>query len=104
MATVNYTLSPDTRISAEQIKELENAEKLAAVYDSDSPQLTQEQYKEFETIANRQREERKKKVVSLRLKATTLEKAKMLGKGYTGILSRMLDFCIDNSEIVKKCL
>lgn len=46
----------------------------------------------------------KDQVVSLRLSNETMKKAKALGKGYSGILSRMLDYCLDNPEIINKCL
>lgn len=32
------------------------------------------------------------------------EKAKKLGRGYNGILSRLLDMALSNPDMVKKCL
>lgn len=104
MAMVSYELLPETKLTKEQKLELSNARKLEITYDDDSPRLTDAQLDEFKKIAKLQREERKRKVVSLRIKQETLEKAKLLGKGYTSILARMLDFCIDDSDILKKCL
>ena len=104
MAIVNYTLKPGTEPTKEQISEIENAEKMQIVYDNDSPEYTAEQYAEFAEIAQRQREERKRKVVALRLLPSTIEKAKRLGRGYTAVLSRMIDLCIDDKDLLKKCL
>lgn len=104
MAITKYTLEPDAKPTKAQIKEIKEASKKPVVYDEDSPKLTDEQLSEFAKIAKQQREERKKKVIALRVNTSTLEKAKKLGKGYTAILSRMIDLCIDDKELLKKCL
>ena len=104
MAITKYTLEPDAKPTKAQIKEIKKAAKKPVVYDEDSPKLTDEQLSEFAKIAKQQREERKKKVIALRVNTSTLEKAKKLGKGYTAILSRMIDLCIDDKELLKKCL
>ncbi len=104
MAIVSYTLKPGTKLSKEQKKELRKAAKMPIVHDEDCPEFTAEQYAEIAKIARKQRKERKRKVVALRIKSKTLEKAKKLGKGYTTILSRMIDLCIDDQELLKKCL
>lgn len=66
--------------------------------------MTKEQMQELKSIAQQRREEAKKTIISLRLNNKTLEKAKSLGKGYTGILSRLLDLAIEDPEMLKKCV
>ena len=66
--------------------------------------MTEEQMKELKNIAQQRREEAKKTIISLRLNNKTLEKARSLGKGYTGILSRLLDLAIEDPEMLKKCV
>lgn len=66
--------------------------------------MTEEQMQELKSIAQQRREEAKKTIISLRLNNKTLEKAKSLGKGYTGILSRLLDLAIEDPEMLKKCV
>ena len=66
--------------------------------------MTEEQMQELKSIAQQRREETKKTIISLRLNNKTLEKAKSLGKGYTGILSRLLDLAIEDPEMLKKCV
>lgn len=66
--------------------------------------MTEEQMKELKDIAQQRREENKKTLVALRLTNKTLTKAKSLGKGYTAILSRLLDLAIEDPEMLKKCL
>ena len=104
MPIVNYTLNENEELTAEQIAEIEEAKKSPIVFDEDCPKLTAEQYREFARIAKAHREERKRQVVALRLLPSTLVKAKKLGKGYTAILSRMIDLCIDDKELLKQCL
>lgn len=88
----------------EQKKRINEAAQSPIVYDDDCPELTEEQYMLFAEQARAQRAEKKKQVVSLRLSPATIKRAKLLGKGYTGILSRLLDLAINNPEMVKKCL
>ena len=104
MAIVHYHLEPDAKLTREMKRELKEAAKKPIVYDEDCPELTEEELAEFARVAKQQRAERKKKVIALRVKSTTLEKAKKLGKGYTAILSRMIDLCIDDKELLQKCL
>ncbi len=88
-------------LTEEEIRELEDAEKKAPVFDADSPAMTKEQLMEFKRI---NRQNRTKPTISLRISPTTLQKAKQYGKGYTGLLSRLLDLAIDDEEMVRKCV
>lgn len=66
--------------------------------------MTEEQLKELQNFAEQQREENKKTLVSLRLTKKTLTKAKSFGRGYTAILSRLLDLAIEDPELLRKCV
>jgi uncharacterized protein (DUF4415 family) len=61
-------------------------------------------YEEFKKAAEKRREERKKQVLTLRVSTDTLNKAKSLGKGYTGILSRLIELALNDPDMIKKCL
>ena len=91
----------NTELSAEELQELENAEKKEPVFDDDSPLLMKEQLMQFKRI---NRENRTKPTISLRISPATLKKAKQYGKGYTGLLSRLLDAAIEDEELVRKCI
>ena len=95
MNELSYELTDNER------KELEDAARKPVVYDEDCPELTEEMLAQFKRV---NREERVKQTVSLRLSPDTLKKAKALGKGYTSILSRLLDLAINDTELLKKCL
>lgn len=63
--------------------------------------MSVEQLMEFKRM---NREMRTKPTISLRISPSTLQKAKKYGKGYTSLLSRLLDAAIDNEELVRKCI
>ena len=88
-------------LTEEELHELEMAENMPPVYDEDSPLLSVQQLMQFKHM-NQQK--RNKPTVSLRISPATLQKAKQYGKGYTGLLSRLLDIAINDPELVKKCI
>lgn len=93
-----------TPLTAEQIKELEALDSRPVVTDEECLELTPEQLKQMALLAKKQRAERRRPVITLRVSPATLEKAKATGKGYTGFMSRLLDLAINNPEMVKRCL
>ena len=88
-------------LTAEEFRELEAAEKKEPVFDDDSPMMMREQLMQFKRI---NRQNRTKPTISLRISPATLRKAKQYGKGYTGLLSRLLDAAIDDEDLVRKCI
>ena len=104
MAIVASVLYGNEKPTKEQIEEIRQAAKKPIVYDEDCPPLTKEQLKEFARIAKEQRKLRKKQVVAIRLSPETAEKVKALGKGYSSVLSRIIDEAFRNPELLHKCL
>ena len=88
----------------EQIKEIEEAMKMKPVFDGDSPYFTYEELKEMEKITEERRKERKKEVVTLRISAAALKKAKATGKGYTGFLGRLVENALEDKDLVMRSL
>ena len=91
-------------ITEKQLMEIENAKRHDIVFDEDSPEITEEMMEQFRRVAKDKREERQKQVLTLRVSAETMKKAKSLGKGYTGILSRILEYALNDPEIIRRCL
>ncbi len=91
----------NSELTEEELRELDEAEKKEPVFDDDSPLMMKEQLMQFKRINH---ENRTKPTISLRISPATLKKAKQYGKGYTGLLSRLLDAAIDNEELVRKCI
>lgn len=69
--------------------------------DAECPELTEAQLTQFRRVAEQKREERRKQTVTLRLSPQALKKAKSLGKGYTSVLSRILESALDNPETIR---
>lgn len=88
----------------EQIKMLEKAADMPIIYDEDSPCFTDEELKEFKRVSAINKENRKKQTVTIRLSPQALEKAKSLGKGYTSVLSRILEDALSDNEYLKQHL
>lgn len=78
-------------LTEEQKAMLDRAESMPIVFDEDCPELTEEELQEFRRVSDVRRESRKKQTVTIRLSPAALTKAKSLGKGYTSVLSRMLE-------------
>ena len=102
--TVKYKMKPNQPLTPAQIEEIEKASKNSIMYDEDSPQLTAEQLDLMRKIAAKQREERKKQTVSLRMDGESISIAKSFGKGYTGLMSRILYKALRDPEYIKDCL
>ena len=99
---VKMTMSDLSRdLTAEELLELEAAEKKEPVFDHNSPAMMREQLMQFKRINH---QNRTKPTISLRISPATLKKAKQYGKGYTGLLSRLLDAAIDDEDLVRKCI
>lgn len=91
----------NTELTVGELHELEAAEKKTPVFDADSPAMTAEQLMQFKRINH---QNRTKPTISLRISPSTLQKAKQYGKGYTGLLSRLLDLAIDDEDLVRRCV
>ena len=94
----------NTPLTPEQIKELEEMEASPIVYDEDCPPLSDEELAQMRRVSDIRKEERKKKTVSIRLTAKTLKRAQSLGKGYTSVMSRILEDVLNDNEMIKKYL
>ena len=90
--------------SQEQIEMLSKATTLPVHADAEYPEFSEAELLQFKRISGEQRMSRQKQTVTLRLSPKALRKAKSLGKGYTSVLSRILEKALDNPDIVKQNL
>ena len=104
MAIVRKMIYENEPLTLDQIQQIEKADKLPITFDDDCPELTEAQLAEIAAMAAKQRVERIKPLLTIRVSPDTLKKAKALGKGYTSIMGRLLDMAINNPEMLKKCL
>ena len=91
-------------LTPSQVEMLHNLESKPISPDEDCPELTMDQLAQFQRISAANREERCKQTVTLRLSPQTLRRAKSLGKGYTSVLSRILESALENPDIVRQYL
>ena len=88
-------------LSAEELREIEAAEKKKIVFDEDSPEMTAEMLKQFKRD---NRISRTKQTASIRLSEKAQKFSKAYGKGYTSFLSRLIDAALDDEMLVKRCI
>lgn len=91
-------------LTQEQLEMLEALKTRPVVFDDDLPELTEEQIKKFKKVSAVRKEDRRKQSVTLRLTPRTLKKARSLGKGYTSILSRILEAAMEDNDIIERYL
>ena len=91
-------------LTPSQVEMLHNLESKPISPDEDCPELTMDQLAQFRRISAENREERCKQTVTLRLSPQTLRRAKSLGKGYTSVLSRILESALEIPDIVRHYL
>ncbi len=87
--------------SSEQITMLEKAVTLPIQSDDEYPEFSEEELSQFRRISEERRLSRQKQTVTLRLSPQAFQKAKSLGKGYTSVLSRILEYALENPDIIK---
>ena len=104
MGITRVIVKPGDTLSEEGKKRIEEAAKRPIVYDEDSPYFTYEELVEMVEKTKERKRQEKKEVVALRVRPATLERAKSVGKGYTGFMSRLLDLAIMDPEMVQKAL
>ncbi len=102
--TVEKEIDIHAPLTEEQKKRLEKVKDMPVTFDEDSRELTDEELSEFRRVSETRRDERRKQTVTLRLSPRSLAKAKSLGKGYTSVLSRMLEEALDDNDMIRKCL
>lgn len=92
------------KLTQEEIKMLNALKDRPIEFDEDCPELTDEQLKQFKRVSKERQEERRKQTVTLRLSPQALKKAKSLGKGYTAVLSRILENALMDNEQIERNL
>lgn len=98
-------LNPSDKLTEEQLKMLRELEASPAVPDEDCPELTDEQMAKFAEAARERRQRlQNKQTVAIRLSPQALDKAKSLGKGYTAVLSRILEAALADNETISHYL
>ena len=104
MGIKKYTLNSEQQLTKEQISMIREAASHPDSYDEENPELTDEQLADFRRVHESRQEERRRQNVTLRLTPQAIRKAKSLGKGYTGILSRIVESTLNDPVALRKYL
>ena len=102
--TIRKEIDMKKPLTDEQKQMLEALKTRPITPDEDCPELTDDQLKKLAELAQQRREERNKQTVTLRLFPQALRTARSLGKGYTSVLSRILEGALADGEIIKHYL
>ena len=92
------------KLSKAEMQMLARAKTMPIVYDEESPKLSKNELAQFKHYSEINHKKRIKETISLRVSNATKEKLKSLGKGYTGVISRLIDYAFDNPSLLKKCV
>ena len=104
MAVKKYILNPGQQLTDEQIQMIKEAAKRPVVTDDDNSELTEEQLASLRRVHESRSADRRRQNVTLRLTPQAIRKAKALGKGYSGILSRIVEDILNDSSALSKYL
>lgn len=107
MVKMTLNAKEKIKLTDEEKKMLDKLSKMKdedIIYDEDSPKLTPEQLSQFRRVSEINQKNRRKQNLTLRVSPMSLEMAKSLGKGYTSILSRVVEYALNNKEFLKKFL
>ena len=95
---IGKDIDVNSHLTAAQMSALQALAELDPAPDEDNPEMTLEQLKEF------RRAERNKQTVTIRLSPGAIRTAKSLGKGYTSVLSRILESALSDPNVVRQFL
>lgn len=104
MAVKKYVLQPEDQLTEEQILMVKAAAERSIAQDEDNPELTDEQLASLRRVHEERRVDRRRQNVTLRLTPQAIQKAKSLGKGYSGILSRIIESVLNDPSALSKYL
>jgi len=102
MGIIKSTVKVGQKPPKEVIQEVRRAARKPINYTEDAPKSSPEALKEFAMQRAELNRQRRRQAVTIRVVPDCLTKYKALGKGYTGIMADVLNYVVDNPEILSK--
>ena len=99
-STVKVGQKPPKEVIQRVKKAVNEARKAPPVYDPDCPPSSPEALKEFAHLAAERNRRKKKQSITIRVPSDILEKYKTMGSGYTGIMSDVLSYAVNNPAVL----
>jgi uncharacterized protein (DUF4415 family) len=96
LKNIDITQNP----TSEQIAMLTKATAFHVKSEDEYPEFSETELLQFRKISDERRTERQKQTVTLRLSPQALRNAKSLGRGYTSVLSRILENALTNPDTI----
>ena len=99
-STVKVGQKPPKEVIMRVKKAVKEAHEAPFVYDPDCPPSSPEALKEFAQLAAERNRRNKKRSITIRVNQEVLETYKSMGNGYTGIMSDVLQYAINNPSVL----
>ena len=100
MAIIKSTVTVGQKVPKEVIREIRRAARHPINYTADCPKASPEALKEFAHLAAERNRRKKKKTVTIRITPDVLDMYKTMGSGYTGIMSDVLQYAVNNPAVL----
>ena len=99
MGIIKSTVPVGTKPPKDVIKRIKEAAKYPINLEA-CPELPPEALKEFAHLAAERNRRKKKQSVTIRVAPDVLESYKIMGNGYTGIMADVLQYAVNNPDIL----
>jgi len=100
MGIIKSTVRVGEKPPKEVVRRLRQAAKRPINYTKDAPRSSPEALKEFARLAAERNRRKKKKTITIRITPDVLESYKTMGNGYTGIMSDVLQYAVNNPAVL----
>ena len=100
MGITRSTVRVGQKIPEDVIKRIKKAAKKPITYTDEFPPSSPEALKEFAQLAVERNRRKKKQTVTIRITPDVLESYKTMGSGYTGIMSDVLKYAVNNPAVL----
>ena len=100
MGIIKSTVRVGEKPPKDVVKRLKQAARKPINYTKEAPRSNPEALKEFAQLAAERNQRKKKQTVTIRITPDVLESYKTMGSGYTGIMSDVLQYAVNNPSIL----
>ena len=100
MGIIRSTVRVGEKPPKDVIKRLKKIARQPINYTEDCPPSSPEALKEFAQLAAERNQRKKKKSITIRVTPDVLESYKTMGSGYTGIMSDVLQYAVNNPAVL----
>ena len=100
MGIIKSTVRVGEKPPKDVIKRLKQAAQRPINYTEEAPRSSPEALKEFAQLAAERNRRKKKRTITIRIAPDVLESYKTMGSGYTGIMSDVLQYAVNNPAVL----